>query len=227
MIYAAVNIFTYLFAHVAYLFSNDVIGEIFEYLSYYLSKAVEFLAPPIIAAVALILLINYGKVAVIKFAFAAASARAFYSLPYYYLIFIYNHGYDSLESIALSVAASVLVILVTVLGVLASLALAFFVIKRAYKDKDLILESGKRTNVFDFLAIGNIPVLTFALARFGFSLVIEIIDTVSFLITYRSDYMPVEIITILVNFLLLFILLIASYLLASNVKNALVKEDEE
>ena len=227
LLYAAVNIFTYVFAHVAYLFSNEVIGITFEYVSYYLSKTVEFLAPPIIAAIALVILLNHGKSAALKFSFAVSSARAFYSLPYYYLIFIYNHGYDSLESIALSVAATALVILLTALGVLISLTLAFFVLKCIYKSHDAILESGKRSNVFDFLATSNLPVLIFALARFGFSFIMELIDTVAFFIAYRSDYMPVEIITILVNFLLLFILLIASYLLASNVKNALVKEDEE
>ena len=50
LIYALVNIFTYLFAHVAYLFANDVMGELFEYVGYYISKSVEFLAPPVIAS---------------------------------------------------------------------------------------------------------------------------------------------------------------------------------
>ena len=37
-IYALVNVIAYVLVHVAYLFTNDVIGETFEYASYYLSK---------------------------------------------------------------------------------------------------------------------------------------------------------------------------------------------
>lgn len=227
LIYAAVNVFTYLFAHVAYLFSNDIIGGFFEYVSYYLAKTVEFLAPPTIAAVALLLLLNHGKSAVVKFSFAVASARILYSLPYYYLIFIYNYRYDSLESISLALAAGALVILLTVGGTLVSITLAFMVIKRTTGGTDAIKEAGKRTATLDFLAIGNLPVLTFALARFAFSLITELVDTVSFFISYRSDYLPIEIITMLVNYVLLFILLVASYLIASTVKKLLITKTEE
>ena len=232
LIYSGVNVFTYLFAHVAYLFANDVAGEIFEYVSYYLSKTVEFLAPPILATIALCVLISYGKSALLKFTLTVASARLFYSLPYYYIIFIYNHGYDSLEAISLSLVATVSVILLTFLGVLVSLSIYYLVLKKRSKknDKPLAEELDAvltRSYPTDFLCRKNLPVLVFAITRFGFSFITELIDTVTFFIEYRSDYIAKEIITILANFTLLFVLLTVSYLIAANIKNALVDNKDE
>lgn len=230
LIYSAINVFTYLFAHVAYLFANDVIGELFEYVSYYLSKTVEFIAPPVIAAVGFAILISYGKGALVKFALTVASARLFYSLPYYYIIFIYNHGYDSIESISLSLLATALVILLTFGGTLISLGIYSVVLNKQCKKDGAAKEDAlptllTKSTVTDFLAPVNTPILTFALTRFAFSFVMELIDTVAFFVEYRSDYLAKEIITILVNFTLLFVLLVVSYLIAANIKNALLTEE--
>ena len=84
----------------------------------------------------------------------------------------------------------------------------------------------EKTNMLDFLARGNLPVLTFALTRFAFSFMMELFDTVAFFIEYRSDYRALEIVTILINFTLLFVLLVASYLVASCIKNALIIDPE-
>ena len=231
LIYALVNVFAYVFAHVAYLFASDVIGKLFEYISYYLSKSVEFIAPPVIAAIAYLILCESGKRGAILFTLATASARVFYSLPYYYIIFIYNYGYDSVESILLAFLATVLVIFVTMLGVLISIGLYHLVLrvicKRSGEDfsKELA-KPVKKTKAADFLASGNLPVLVFALSRFAFSLVLELVDTVLYLIEYWGDYLPVEIITILANYVHLFILLVVSYLIASLIKNKLIKDND-
>jgi hypothetical protein len=232
LIYLLVNVVAYAFAHVAYLFANEVMGEIFEYVSYYLSKSLEFLAPPVIAAVAYVLLKTGGKRAAIYFTLTVSSARVFYSLPYYYIIFIYNYGYDSVESILLSFLATVLVILVTMLGTLISIGAYYLAVKiickRSKEDiSEALARPIEKASITDFLHRGNLPVLVFALVRFIFSLTLELIDTVSYLIEYRGDYLPTEIITILANYTLLFILLVASYLIASVIKNKLVESDED
>ena len=85
VIYALVNVFAYAFVHVAYLFANDVVGEIFEYFSYYLSKTVEFLAPPIIATLVYLIYKEYGKKTALITALTISFARVFYSIPYYYI----------------------------------------------------------------------------------------------------------------------------------------------
>ena len=232
LIYACVNVFAYLFAHVAYLFINDTAGEIFEYVSYYLSKSVEFLAPPILATLALCVLISYGKGALIKFSLTVASARILYTLPYYYMIFIYNYGYDSVESISLSLLASILTILLTVIGIFICIGLYFAVLNiRAKKSgkatSEVLCTVLEKSITTDFLCPKNLPVLIFALARFGFDLARELFDTVTFLIEYYQDYMAEEIITILLNFVLLFALLVASYLASAKIKNKLIDDVNE
>lgn len=238
LIYSAVNVIAYAFAHIAYLFANDVSGIIFEYLSFYLSKSVEFLAPPVLATVAFLIYSQRGARDSVIFTFAAASARIFYSLPYYYIIFIYNYGYDSVESILISFGASILVILATVAGIIIS-ALAYFLLlkiqcRRSGKPfSNEIRLPISQAPITDFLARANLPVLTFAVVRFAFSLALELVDTVTFLIEYHADYRPSEIITILANFTLLFILLVVSYLIAAAIRNKLIhnidgnKADEE
>ena len=231
VIYALINVFAYAFVHVAYLFANDVVGEIFEYFSYYLSKTVEFLAPPIIATLVYLIYKEYGKKTALITALTISFARVFYSIPYYYIIFIYNYGYDSVESITVSLLATLLVVLVTALGVVISVEAYHLVMKIICKrtgadlSKELSLPIEK-SNVFDFLTKANLPILVFALARFAFSLVMELVDTVVFLIEYHSDYRAMEIVTILINFTLLFVLLVASYLVASCIKNALIIDSE-
>ena len=229
VIYALVNVFAYAFVHVAYLFANDVVGEIFEYFSYYLSKTVEFLAPPIIATLVYLIYKEYGRKTALITALTISFARVFYSIPYYYIIFIYNYGYDSVESITVSILATLLVVLVTALGVVISIEAYHLVMKIISKrtgadlSKELSLPIEK-SNIFDFLTRANLPVLVFALARFVFSLVMELVDTVVFLIEYHSDYRAMEIVTILINFTLLFVLLVASYLIAAFIRNALIAD---
>ena len=231
LIYSLINVFAYAFTHVAYLFYNDTVGEIFEYVSYYFSKSAEFLAPPVIAAIAYMIYREHGIKRAILSTLAIASARAFYSLPYYYITFIYNYFYDSVESILLSLAVSVLVVLATALSAAVSICIYMLVLriicKRSGNDISTELATPlERTNIFDFLAKGNLPVLAFALTQFVFNLILELVDTVAFFIEYSSDFRPSEIITILVNFTLLFILLVASYLIASVIKNKLVADKE-
>lgn len=231
VIYSLVNVFAYAFAHVAYMFYSDAIGEIFEYLSYYISKSVEFLAPPVITAIAYMIYKECGIQKALLSTLAIASARIFYALPYYYIIFIYNYGYDSIESICLSLFATMLVVLVTLLGIIISISTYMLVVKIMFKRSgdDLLSELDmpiEKTLIFDFLSRGNLPILIFALLRFAFSFILELIDTITFFIEYRSDYRPSEIITILLNFTLLFILLVASYLLASAIKNKLVADND-
>ena len=229
VIYALVNVFAYVFVHVAYLFANDVVGEIFEYFSYYLSKSVEFLAPPIIATVVYLVYKEYGRQTALITALTISCARVFYTVPYYYIIFIYNYGYDSVESITFSLLATLLVVGLTVIGIVISIGIYLLVMKIICKrtgsaptcEPTLPTE---KSNALDFLARANLPVLVFALSRFAFSFVMEFIDTVSFFIEYTSDYRAMEIITILINFTLLFVLLVASYLISAHIKNALITD---
>lgn len=230
-IIALYSLFTYLIAHMAYLYMNTDTGLIFEYISLYLSKVTEFVLPTVITALVMIIYVSCGKGKAVSFAFIASAGRVVYTLPYYYIIFIYNHGYDSLESLALSTIASVFVVLFTGLGAFIALWIALLLIGKAQKRsnssldaKTYILESlEQKQKLSEFWQGANYTVLIFAIYRFILALIPEIIDTVIFFIEYRLDYTIIEIITIMLNYVLLFALIVISYAVAVFIKNRAVK----
>ena len=231
LIYSLVNLFAYAFAHIAYLFANEIIGITLEYVSYYLSKSVEFIAPPLITAIAFLIYRSSGRRFAIIFTLTVSSARVFYSLPYYYIIFIYNYGYDSIEAVLLSLLATLLIILATSLGSLVSVTVYYLIARlisrRSGEDTKEVFRYVGRAPLTDFLSRANLPVLTFALVRFVYSFALELIDAITFFIEYRQDYRPSEIVTILINFTLLFVLLVLSYLLSSATTAKLVGSESE
>ena len=230
LIYSGINIFVYALSHIAYLFENDTIGVTFEYISYYTSATLEFLAPPLLATLMLVLAAKEGTKMALFHILLVSTARIFYTLPYYYLIFIYNYRYDSLESILVAFAASVFIIILTALGAYISFAAALLVLKRKEKmTRDEIISALPKIvsepTTSDFLGKSGLPILIFALLRFGLSLLSEIVDTVMFFVRFRSDYTLTEIATMLINYVLLFAFLILSYYLSSRFKNKLVTQN--
>lgn len=234
LVYALANLFAYTIFHTAYLNANDAAGVVIEYISFYVSRSLEFVASPLIAVLALMVYLSYDKKKALLFTLAIASARVFYLIPYNYIIAIYNYGYDSLESLLLSLVETVLAILITVLGALVSIAVAHIIFKSSAKHpkkngsaSPLLLSSYSATRAsFDFLKTHNRPILIFVLLRFGVSLISEIIDTVLYLIDYASDYTAAEIIFLLVNYVHILVLLVVAYLLCMLVKNAVMKKGE-
>lgn len=224
LIYVGLNVFKYLLSHTAYLFENDALGVTIEYVSYYASKLLDFLAFPALTTVAFVLFAYEGAKKALWHTAMISTARIFYALPYYYLIFFYDFGYDSLESLALSFIASVLIMLITVFGSYISVLIAVAVLKQKEKitRADILValpEIVKEPSNNDFLSKANLPILVFAFLRFCFGLISELVDTVTFFISYRADYTFAEIATMLVNYVLLFALLILGYLISSRVKN--------
>ena len=104
---ALLGVFNYLFAHLAYLNMNSDVGLVYEYITLYISKVLGFVIPVAISALAMLIYANEGARASASFTLTLSSARVFYYLPYYYIIYIYNYGYDTVESLALSLISSV------------------------------------------------------------------------------------------------------------------------
>ena len=228
---ALYSLATYIFAHLAYIYMNTDTGMVFELISLYLSKITVFVIPAALFALTVIIYASQGIKKSIIFALAASSARLIYSLPYYYIIFIYNYGYDSIESILLSLVACVAVIAFTVLGIFASLGIALLILKKdKSRKKELSLKAylaeslNARQSVSDFTKGANLALLVCSLFSFLCALIPEIIDTVSFFIEYKLDYTIPELITIMCNYILLLIMIFASYILAVYIKNKAVKE---
>ena len=235
---AIYSAFTYFFAHMAYLYMNSDTGVTFEYISLYIGKITDFIIPIAIATVAFILYINESSKRALAFTLVAASARIFYHLPYYYIIFIYNYGYDSVESITLSFILSLAIIAFDALSAFLCIWLSLFIIKRLGKQKneaadnlDLVTLLKKEQSPYDFTNGINLALAIFALYRFVCAIIPETFDTVSFFIEYKFDVLPIEIITIMCNYLLIFAMLFVSYILAIFIRKwfftAFTKTDDE
>ena len=211
LMYSALNVINYTLAHIAYLFENDVIGAAFEYISYYTTLALDFLAIPMLATVMLVLRARESAGRAFVHMILISTARIFYTLPYYYVAFIYNYRYDSLESILFSLVASVAIILISALVSIIYLAIAVhFLVRKAKKNKSVniptVYDVVKTPTTSDFLSTSGLPLTVF-----------------SFFIEYRLSYTAGEIVTILLNYVLLFLLLIAAYNLCARLKNRLAK----
>ena len=207
-------------------------GEIFSYFGYYILKSVEFLAPPLIATLTLLVFSAAGMKKAISFSIRLSLARLFYTIPYYYIIFIYNYAYDSIESIFLSTLASAFVILLTFAGALFCVRVAIFVREKSAKQSkgEVISELPeilKKRSGLDFISDASLPIFVFVILRFAYSFITEIVDTAAFFIEYGADYTAEEILTILGNYVLLFALLVVSYILCVKVKNTLTKDTEK
>ena len=177
------------------------------------------------------MLITEGKKSFTLFSLSVASAKLFYHLPYNYIDRIENYGNDSIEALAISLLISLATVLLTLLGTVISVYLYILILKRRCKKdgteiKNELPKVIDRAPVADFLSFINLPIFTFAVIRFIFSFIIELIDTITFFVEYRSDYTTAEFVTILSSFLLIFFLLIASYLISATIRNKLVTDEE-
>ena len=232
LIYALINIFTYALYHIAYLFTNDTIGLTFEYIAYYVSNTVDFLTTPVIATVMLVLSAREGAKRAFLHALLISAARICYTLPYYYMIFIYNYQYDSIESILISFAASLVAIVLIALGALISFVITMLILskrtKKPYIDTiSSLSDIVNKPSTLDFLDTVSLPLVIFALLRFAIGLISEITDTVIFFVEYGADYTLAEIGTMIGNYVLLFVLLVLSYLISVKVKNYLAKYEKD
>ena len=222
--FAGAYLLTFLTAYVATLIENDVFGAVIEYAGYYMLSAISFIAPVILSAIILVVYAYGTTSSLVASALLITAASAFYVFPTTYLEYVYTYG--SIEAIIFAFSSSIGSIFRMLISVFASVWIATFVLGKALKKthnevREYLPELLKERSDTDFLSPANLPILVFVLIRFLIELIGEIVYTVAFFITYGSDYSGMEIITMLFNYVLLFALIIISYLLTCHVKNSI------
>ena len=88
----------------------------------------------------------------------------------------------------------------------------------------ILSETITDTVTADFLNGANAALLAFPAISFVHLLISEIIDTVSFFIEYRLDYTGIEILTIIINYVLLFAMVVIGYIVAARVKRGIISK---
>ncbi len=223
------NLILYAFAHLAYMFMDETAGAVFEYITLYTGKVADVLIPLTVTAVMLIMLTEFGIKKAVLCGLLLSVSRVFFTIPYYYLIYVINYAYSSVEAISLSALSSIAVVLFILATSLLSIAIWLAAEKCRSKGKGLAsIISDCRTSLnensySDFLGGANFAFFIFASLRFIFALVLEITDTVSFFVDYGMSVQVNEIITIMINYLLIFALLFAGYLFSVWLKNIIIK----
>lgn len=233
IVYAIINLFAYAFAHLEYMYFYEDSGLIFASVRYYLIDVVlNFITVPIIASIGFLIMRADGVRSLIKFLLTAFSALIFCSLPMYYLTFEITYGYDFIEGIVLALAGTLATILYNAVLALIYIGLYMLIFKRKCKKagKSHLEESVKlvgRSSVTNFLSPENLPFFTFAFLSFIVKFVTEIINTILDLMDIRYDYYLEDIIYIILSFIIILVLFIASYLISATIRNKLVSDEEE
>lgn len=223
-IFTAYNLIYYLFSHIVYMFGDSDGGIILSYINLFASKILEFLLLPAIVAVMLTLYTYVSTRSALLVGFIASLSRFIYAIPYYYLE-SYSRTLSSLEAIILSLLITLAVIVCTYIFALSLFGTSLLIL-RAMKGKssaDSLREGFNLHSHSDFLAYGNLPVTAACFVRFLAALAFETVDTVGFFKENRYDYTWDEIALIAFDFVLIFALLIASYIISVRIRKTLIE----
>ena len=227
-----------------------------EYLRIFLEKLCEFLLPAVAATLLFISFSTDGLKKTIRRAICLSLPRIIYLLPYYYLYYIFNF-YDSVEAITLSA----LVTLFGVALLFGQILLLFVIIRsfarmpllrkakealpineRKSTPKDVLRTLKKNADeevssslsdkeFFNFSRPTSLGIFAAVFASFIINFVIEIYDTILFVIdietSYGGNYYAEEIIYIIACYLFLVVELMASHAICCLIRNALNKNEKE
>ena len=181
------------------------------YLVYWLRNTAEA-SVPLITAAAMLLLFRAGQKRLLLFPILPVLSRALYFLPDHYLYYIE----DQLTTMeALSMAAIVSLIECAVLYGLT--ILIFLIAKTVLLKTDKEKRSGYDFESAPIFSLDNpfIKSIFFAFfAYFCLQTAIEIVRTVSYLVSNAGTYTTEEILTLILSFVMHFVILLLSHLFA-------------
>lgn len=249
--FVAINLIAFLIFFIPNYVLEIDIGE-FEYVRIFLTKLIEFALPPIAAVLIYVGGSCEGWERAIKRSAGIASTRAVYLLPYYYLYHI-AYGYDSIESIVLSILVSLfgiallfgqIILLYEALRVTTRKVVKKALIddlppmykKEMPKDiknmldkkaEDSLREIPEKPGIFDFSAPVTVGIFSAVFTQFMISFIYELVDTIEYLVSFAGYYRLGEIIYITVSFLYILLELLIVHVVCYALKNKLCKKVPE
>lgn len=217
-----VNLLNFLLFYIStYIVMNDYV----EYVRYFVGEAIDFALPVVAAAAVSAAMAKYGFKALWLVPFISLGKLA-YAYPYYYLYFI-DGGLLTEESLLFAIPAALATIIIDCLAV----CLLSFTI---YVVTDVIAKRNGRgfgecvsTSYapFDFSNEFTVGVFVSGGTIFTVNLVLEIIDTVKYIITYTGTYQIGEVVYIAVSFIMLLVELLFAQLVAVKSRKKLLSEE--
>ena len=223
------NLVEYAIVHIANLFMTESFGLTLEYIRTYLGIIFESVLVPIMALILLITFTYCGIKRAIGAAFILSLSRLAYCLFYYYMFYI-SYGFDTAESIPLSLLTSALICLATAVEVLVYFGISLIALKLTRTDVNYPSFTDRladRMSENGFLDTSNpVTVCIFSLCSLSFikNLVSEITDTVEFFIEYGNNFSTDEILLIVFNYIFILLTFILCYLCLSLIKKKIIKD---
>jgi hypothetical protein len=221
-----INLLTFLVYHVTtYLIG----GRVSAYVFFYFREIAEFTLPPLTALAIYAAYLDRGRSAALIRAIPYALTSAVFKFPYH----AFEYAYEGIEIdgvmlfSALNAILGVIVYYVetVVLYLLISIVTDKISLKNEVK-KDVILSAAKP---FDLDAPLNAGILSAVGAMFVYKLVLEIIDTVNYIVSYAGSYRIEEIIYMTFRYVFILALAILAQLVIALIKNRVLtpKESEK
>ena len=171
----------------------------FEMVRGYITDAWELCFPVAVALLMLSELRYNGAKKAFFGGFIMSLSRIFYSIFYYYIVFI-TSGYETLEAIPYAFLASIGAIILCCISLMILTAIGYIFLKRS-EDKKLPISD-----------IASVAVAMSAV-QFIIFIAVELVDTVEFFIDYGLDYTFGEIALIGFNYLYILVMTVVAYYL--------------
>lgn len=215
----------YFMTFLFFYFSNVLFPDksFFVYLWYFVQKATFLLLPLISALLVLISDAYIGLKSVFVNLIPLSLAKLIYSLPYYYLIFVFDPLYSSDDAIIFSPIQSIFECIFLYVFTLILFFILRFILGAVNKSGESRAALLSKNTKLDF----SDPVsLTFAIASllsFLYYFIVEIVDTVSVISRYTGRLLGKEIVYIVFSYAFDVALLIGFYFILAYLKNYIVK----
>ena len=189
------NLITYIPFHIYYALMLDNTGVTAEYLYEYVSLIYALAAPVAVSAVALRILRRVGTRAMLISLIEPSLARIVFCFPYYYIYYV-SLGYDSVESLCMTLPTTLLAVAVSYLTFLCLTAIA-------HRGSRALEKKSEGSGLFISAVIAS---AVSALV----TLIPEMIHTVSFFVEYWDSFNATELLYTASRYIVILVIAVAA-----------------
>jgi len=215
LIFFLLNFINFLVFYIfEYLLESDALG----YISSYFSTFVGSLFPILAVSFSIFTYTSrsFGRAASKMIIFVLY--RLIYLLLYYYIFYI-EAGYDTTDSIILSLLHSFIILLLTYGECIILLWVCVFITKKVSRGaSDAFISGLSASSPFDLSVPLTLGIFAAAAVRFVTNLTVEIVNTVIFIIDFSGSIRLGEVFYIVFSFIFVLLILLASQFISVKLK---------
>ena len=189
------NLLTYIPFHIYYALMLDSAGVTAEYAYRYISLIYGIAAPVAVSSVALRILRRVGTREMLISLIEPSLARIVFCLPYYYIYYV-SLGYDSVESLCMTLPTTLLAVAVSYIASLCLTALA-------HRGSRAMEVASENSGLFKAAVIAS------AISA-SVTLIPEIIHTASFFVEYWDSFNATELLYTASRYIVILVIAVAA-----------------